>query len=76
MSSKSQLVFESTVAKSLVHKRAIAEVLITDSLQLYLANRLIDGQNRLIILHHSLRDEDSRVCEDLEGRSTAIVSAE
>jgi hypothetical protein len=33
MSSKSQLVFESTVAKSLVHKRAIAEVLITDSLQ-------------------------------------------
>ena len=52
------------------------EPLITDSLQLHLANRLIDGQNRLIILHHSLQDEDSRVCEDLEGRSTAIISAE
>lgn len=33
MSCKSQLVFESTVAKSLVHKHAIGEVLITDSLQ-------------------------------------------
>lgn len=52
------------------------ESLSNDSTGLHLANRSVDGDNRLIILHVSAPDEHLDVCQTLEERSARIVTIE
>jgi len=52
------------------------ESLTKDSIQLHLANRSVDGANRLIILQVTPQDDANDSCQELEERSAIIMSAQ